>query len=122
KPEHRWTVDTRPAPVEANKLHAPWQPQQIPLDVPPHNTVRVLPVYPKRALSRGHEGYVTVEFDITSRGTVVNEQVVEATPPGVFDNAALEALRQYRYSPSLDNDQETIVQRRREIFRFNLNE
>ena len=122
KPQHRWRVDSHPLPMEASTRQPLWQPRQVPLDAPLHNTVRVLPIYPKRALQRGREGHVTVEFDITARGTVVNEKVVEAVPPGVFDDAALEALRQYRYSPGHDNAQGTIVQRRREIFRFNLNE
>ncbi len=118
KPQHRWRVDSHPLPVEASTRQPLWQPRQVPLDAPLHNTVRVLPIYPKRALQRGREGHVTVEFDITARGTVVNEKVVEAAPPGVFDDAALDALRQYRYSPSYADAPGTIVQRRREIFRF----
>ena len=41
--------------------------------------VKVAPVYPSRALTRGLEGYVIVEFTVTRAGTVRDVFVVEST-------------------------------------------
>lgn len=64
--------------------------------------VRVPPVYPPGALSRGVEGRVLVEFDVDARGVIDAAHVVVAEPPRVFDRAALEAIRQWRYSPKIE--------------------
>ena len=42
-----------------------------------------------------------VEFTVTSSGSVSDAQVVEAQPPGVFDAAALAAVRKFKYKPRL---------------------
>jgi protein TonB len=41
--------------------------------------VKVAPVYPARALQRGLEGYVIVEFTVTPAGTTRDAVVVEST-------------------------------------------
>ena len=61
--------------------------------------VKVEPVYPRRALSRGIEGYVVVEFTVTKQGTTKDVRVVEADPPGMFDDAAMEAAAKFKYKP-----------------------
>jgi protein TonB len=43
------------------------------------------------------EGWVVLEYTINDRGQVVRPRVIEATPPGVFDGAALEAVSRWRY-------------------------
>lgn len=65
--------------------------------------VKVAPVYPRRALSRGIEGYVIVEFMVTKLGTVENVQVVEANPPGYFERAAVKAASKFKYKPKVIN-------------------
>ncbi len=65
--------------------------------------VKVNPVYPRRALSRGIEGYVIVEFTVTKQGTVTNPVVVQAEPESVFDRAALEAALKFKYKPRIVN-------------------
>ena len=57
------------------------------------------PAYPFGALSRGIEGSVLLEYVVDARGRVVSPRVLEATPPGVFDRTALEALSRWRYEP-----------------------
>ena len=42
--------------------------------------VRVLPRYPSRALSRGIEGWVLLEFAIDELGLAVNPVVIESEP------------------------------------------
>jgi protein TonB len=58
---------------------------------------REAPEYPKGAEKRGIEGSVALKFGVDADGNVVSPQVVEATPPGVFDAAAIEALSKWKY-------------------------
>lgn len=58
------------------------------------------PEYPRGAERRGIEGSVTVSFTIAADGSVTNAEVVEASPAGVFDRAALQAVETWRYEPS----------------------
>lgn len=64
--------------------------------------VRIAPEYPPRALSRGLEGWVQVQFTITPTGTVKDPIVVEADPANVFDEAALRAVARWRYNPKVE--------------------
>jgi protein TonB len=65
--------------------------------------VRINPDYPPRALSRGLEGWVQVQFTITPTGTVTNAVVVNAEPKNIFDDAALKAIARWRYNPKVEN-------------------
>lgn len=67
--------------------------------------VKVQPVYPRRALQRGIEGYVIVEFTVTSNGSVRDPVVVESNPPKVFDNAAIKAALKFKYKPRVIDGQ-----------------
>ena len=60
--------------------------------------VKVAPVYPSRALSRGLEGYVIVEFTVTRQGTVRDPVVVESSS-SLFERAAVEAALKFKYKP-----------------------
>lgn len=61
--------------------------------------VRVPPQYPIRASERGIEGWVVLKFTITETGTVRNPVVVAAKPKRIFDRAAIQALRKWKYRP-----------------------
>ncbi len=68
--------------------------------------VKVAPIYPSRALSRGIEGYVIVEFTVTKAGTVLNPVVVEAftdkgNPTTIFNRAATKAALKFKYKPKI---------------------
>ena len=65
--------------------------------------VRVAAVYPRRALQRGIEGYVDVEFTVSKLGSVTNPKVIQASPEGIFDQAALDATLKYKYKPRVVN-------------------
>jgi protein TonB len=65
--------------------------------------VRINPDYPPRALSRGLEGWVQVQFTITATGTVKDAIVVNAEPRNIFDDAALKAIARWRYNPKVEN-------------------
>lgn len=60
--------------------------------------VRVAPVYPARALSRGLEGYVDLSFTVTSAGTVENP-VVDFSTSSLFERAAIRAVLKFKYKP-----------------------
>lgn len=65
--------------------------------------VKVAPVYPRRAQSRGIEGYVLLEFVVTRTGAVRNPVVIESKPPGIFDRAAIAAALKFKYKPKVVN-------------------
>jgi protein TonB len=57
--------------------------------------------YPSSALSKKIEGQVKVGYVVTPKGMVSELEVLEATPPGVFDRAATDAVARLRYKPVL---------------------
>jgi protein TonB len=63
--------------------------------------VRVDPQYPPKARQRRIEGWVEIEFTIGPAGTVENPKVIGAYPPTVFEQAALRAVRRWRYNPKV---------------------
>ena len=65
--------------------------------------VRVNPVYPQRAAQRGIEGWVELRFTISKTGSVKDVVVVKARPRGIFDQAAINAVRKYKYNPKVVN-------------------
>ena len=71
--------------------------------------VRVSAVYPRRALQRGIEGYVDVEFTVSKLGSVANPKVIQASPAGIFDQAALDATLKYKYKPRVVNGEPMAV-------------
>jgi TonB family protein len=60
---------------------------------------RGTPVYPDEAIRRGIEGWVDVEFVVDVAGRPQDIAVTAAEPVGRFEEAALAALREYRYAP-----------------------
>ena len=56
------------------------------------------PSYPEEARSREIAGHVDVEFQIVTPGRVRGAVVVAASPPQIFDEAAINAIRRFRYS------------------------
>ncbi len=66
--------------------------------------VRVAPVYPSRALSRGIEGHVDLSFTVTTAGTVKDPVVLESTS-SLFDRAAIRAVLKFKYKPRVVDGQ-----------------
>jgi protein TonB len=60
--------------------------------------VRVAPVYPARALSRGLEGYVDMSFTVTTTGTV-RDPIVLFSTSSLFERAATRAVLKFKYKP-----------------------
>jgi len=84
--------------------------------------VKVAPVYPRRAQTRGIEGYVLLEFIVTSTGAVRDPVVIEAKPPGIFDNAAIQAALKFKYKPKVVNGEAIEVAGVRNLITFELAE
>jgi len=68
--------------------------------------VKILPIYPRRAISRGIEGYVILEFTITKIGIVKDIKVVESKPDTtIFHKAAIRAAEKFKYKPRVIDGQ-----------------
>lgn len=59
----------------------------------------VQPVYPPVAEQLGRGGFVEMQFTVRTDGSVGDIAVTHAQPPGMFDSAAVQAVRQWRYKP-----------------------
>lgn len=61
--------------------------------------VKVAPIYPRRAQTRGITGYCIVEYTVTSSGAIRDPQAVDCQPSGVFESASLKAAEKFKYKP-----------------------
>jgi periplasmic protein TonB len=64
--------------------------------------VRINPDYPPVALQRRIEGWVVVQFTITTAGTVRDAKAVQAQPQQVFEDAAVKAVSRWKYNPRIE--------------------
>ncbi len=74
-----------------------------PVQQPVVPVVRVNPDYPPRALARGIEGWAELQFTIDETGAVIDPIVVASSPKKIFDNASLDAVSQWRYTPPIED-------------------
>jgi protein TonB len=61
--------------------------------------VKVAPIYPRRAQTRGISGYCIVEYTVTTSGAIRDPQTVDCQPAGVFEKASLKASLKFKYKP-----------------------
>jgi TonB family protein len=61
------------------------------------------PDYPRNALKAGIAGSVVLAYTVDTKGATRDVQVIEAKPPGVFDDAAVDAVKHWRYAPMVVN-------------------
>ncbi|MFZ1985130.1 MAG: TonB family protein [Desulfatitalea sp.] len=69
------------------------------LDQPLITLVRMPPVYPLAAKRKGTEGWVNVRFVVNEQGKVEKVSIVEAQPPGIFDDSVLRCVNGWRFQP-----------------------
>lgn len=70
------------------------------VDVAPKPKTRGRFKYPASAKKKGIKGYVVLSLLIDERGRVDQVQVLESSPPGVFDDAALQGINAWRFEPA----------------------
>ncbi|HKF98757.1 MAG TPA: energy transducer TonB [Steroidobacteraceae bacterium] len=75
------------------------------------------PQFPDVARKRGLDGWVDLQFVVGTDGAVSDVAVVGAQPVGIFEQAALDAVRHWRYQPVLRAGQ-TVSQHARVRLRF----
>jgi protein TonB len=61
--------------------------------------VKVAPIYPRRAQTRGITGYCIVEYTVTTSGAIRDPVAVDCSPSGVFDRASVKAAEKFKYKP-----------------------
>ncbi|WP_444906101.1 energy transducer TonB [Microbulbifer sp. SSSA008] len=67
------------------------------------------PIYPLDALKKGVEGFAKVKFDTDPKGCTINHKVYASSPAGVFDQAAIDAIKNYQYSGGAKGIVETVT-------------
>lgn len=55
--------------------------------------------YPERAKQRNLEGSVLVSVQVSDKGKVSQIEILESSPPGVFDEAVKEASKSWTFTP-----------------------
>ena len=61
--------------------------------------VKVAPIYPRRAQTRGITGYCIVEYTVTTSGAIRDPVAVDCQPQGVFEKASVKAATKFKYKP-----------------------
>ena len=79
----------------------------------------VPPVFPTAARQRGLSGWVDVQLLVKADGSVSDVIITGAEPVGVFEQAAVDAVRKWRYKP-VERDGHAIDQRARLRMKFAL--
>ncbi|MBO4448896.1 MAG: energy transducer TonB [Kiritimatiellae bacterium] len=82
---------------------------------------RIVPVYPRSARRKGHEGVVTVEISVAADGAVSDVALVSSSGHRELDEAASSAARSAHFAPATDNG-ECVSGRLRLTFDFRLDQ
>lgn len=88
------------------KYRPPGNEAKIPINSDPIPIVKSSPRYPARALQKGMEGHVIVEFTITPNGSVADPRVLAGfdragNPTTLFNREALRAVKKFKYRPTM---------------------
>lgn len=78
------------------------------------------PNYPITAASQGIEGWVLLQYDVDTSGTLSNINVLDAQPRRTFDKEAVAALKKWKFRPAMDNGQPISVKGQTVKIEFNL--
>lgn len=119
--------ESKPEPIPAPKVEPPPKPEPIPepvVQAPPPEPVKEPPrveakasekveapkqvrnakpihkvaaAYPKSAQREGKMGKVKARLTVGEDGHVLDVEILESDPPGVFDDAVTKAVKQYRF-------------------------
>ena len=85
--------------------------------------VKVAPIYPQRALSRGIEGYCMVQYTVTRQGTIRDPIVIEdQCSKSMFHGPSLQAALKFKYKPRVIDGQAVEVPGVRNKFTYVIEE
>ncbi len=75
----------------------------------PQPVYRTETEYPPLLYRQRLEGDVQITYSLDAGGSVTDARIARSTPPKVFDQAALESFREWRFTPMLDNSGQPIA-------------
>ena len=85
--------------------------------------VKVAPIYPQRALSRGIEGYCVVQYTVTKQGTIRDPFVIEdQCTSSLFHRASIQAALKFKYKPRVIDGQAVEVPGVQNTFTYEIEE
>ncbi len=83
--------------------------------------VKVAPIYPQRAVTRGVEGYCVVAYTVTKTGSVRDPVVVESQcTSSLFHRTSVNAALKFKYKPRVQDGEAQEVPNVRNKFTFEL--
>ena len=111
KPEQTKLTEAPPPPVtkwdkpgDMGAIDLP-KPEKLDFSKQPHGfggaatpIIRIAPQYPEACRSRGAEGRVLVQFDVTERGEVTNVRII-SSDNRCFDRAVIRTVMDWKYPP-----------------------
>ena len=98
-------VAATPEPAPAAEANAKKQDPAVVSAATLQRVRTVDPEFPTRALVQGISGWVEMEFTVARDGAVRDVAVRKSEPAQVFDTAAMNALRRWRFAPVLKDGQ-----------------
>ena len=81
---------------------------------------RKMPIYPANERRRSEGGWVQTEFDVDESGFVRDAKVIASDGGDGFEDAALEAVRGFRYAPKFVDGEPVAVEDVRNLIRFEI--
>lgn len=82
--------------------------------------VKVAPIYPRRAQTRGLQGYCIVEYTVTRTGSTRDTKALDCKPKGIFDRASVKAAEKFKYKPRIIDGEPVEVTGVRNKFTYSL--
>ena len=89
------------------------------VDSPPRPTYQAPVPYPSSARRKGVEGYVVLSLLISAAGEIEKVQVLEAQPSDMFEDSAVQGVKNWRFEPAQYQGRNVKVWARQRI-RFDL--
>ena len=82
--------------------------------------VKVAPIYPRRAQTRGISGYCIVEYTVTITGGTKDPVAIDCQPKGYFERASVKAAKKFKYKPRVSDGEAIAVAGVRNKFTYEL--
>lgn len=82
--------------------------------------VKVAPIYPRRANSRGIEGTCIVEYTVTKTGAIRDPVAIDCQPKGFFERASVKAAKKFKYRPRVIDGEAIDVTGVKNLFTYEL--